>query len=198
MITPQIFVCLSHRLTKQTSKPSLYDVTFSATSHLSESLPAVAILIITCFSFYSWSKCNFHTKTSQRIALRFLKVAICSRYSSKKFQDFFWLKVLDICRGTQKQSQPRNLGQSCTAFTFHKPIQAHCHVLLQHAENKNLGSPGLAAPLLHATVLWGPSPPPRSNMMELLVGESPWQYLICSCLKHLFPSAGDTGVLQTL
>lgn len=120
-----LFLSFFKQLIKQTNKFMCHAGNlFTAMSHPLESFPATAILIPTpSFSFYSWSDVYFFTKTSQQIALQLLKVAVCFRHGSKKFQDFFWLKVLDICGDTEKQGQPRNVGQPCPAPTLPKPSQ---------------------------------------------------------------------------
>lgn len=123
------FLLFFKQLIKQTNKQANKFMChagnlFTAMSHPLESFPATATLIPTpSFSFYSWSDVYFFTKTNQQIALRFPKVTVCSRHGSKKFQDVFWLKVLDICGDTEKQGQPRNVGQPCPAPTLPQPSQ---------------------------------------------------------------------------
>lgn len=103
--SPHRFYLSLHCLIKQTNKRTrtlrwrlvLSNITplrkFSNQSHINYNSSRL-------FPFTVEVTCNFSTTTSQQIALGFLKVAVCSRRSSKKFQDFFWLKVLNICKDT--------------------------------------------------------------------------------------------------
>lgn len=107
--------------------------------------------------------CIFSTKTSQQIG--FLNAAVCSRQGSKKFQDFFWLEVLDICGDAET-----SLAQKCRAApTLPKPSQntqarvgswfCCSQPPASHAKGQNLNFHLPEKPLFHAENVRVPQTP---------------------------------------